>query len=231
MTVTKQLFELQETDLQIDARDKAVKQMTAQLGESDALRDARSNLAENQKRLEGLLSEQKSLDWEIDDISAKLSAMEKDLYSGRIKNPKELGNLQQETAVLKGRRSQLEDRALNIMEQIEVNRTSVAQLKTRLITVEAEWQSRQDELKQTIGTDTQLLTGLKKKRQELEKVLDASVIQLYQTLRKQRGTPVARVEQGICRGCRISLPANELQNVRSGRLVQCSSCGRILYLP
>jgi uncharacterized protein len=231
MTVAKQLFELQETDLQIEAREKAVTQMTAQLGESDALRDARGNLVENQNKLEGFLSEQKSLDWEIDDISAKLSTIEKDLYSGRIKNPKELGNLQQEIAVLKGRRGQLEDRALNIMEQIEVNRTSVAQLKTRLNAVEAEWQSRQDELKQTIDADTRLLTGLKKKRQELEKVIDTSTLQIYQTLRKQRGTAVARVEQGVCRGCRISLPANELQNVRSGRLVQCSSCGRILYLP
>ena len=43
--------------------------------------------------------------------------------------------------------------------------------------------------------------------------------------------PWARVEQGICRGCRISLPTTDLQQARSGKLVQCSSCGRILFLP
>ncbi|MEE8619379.1 MAG: C4-type zinc ribbon domain-containing protein [Dehalococcoidales bacterium] len=34
----------------------------------------------------------------------------------------------------------------------------------------------------------------------------------------------------MCRGCRISLSAAELQQARSGSLVQCSNCGRILFL-
>ncbi|MDI6814491.1 MAG: hypothetical protein QMC90_00160 [Dehalococcoidales bacterium] len=42
---------------------------------------------------------------------------------------------------------------------------------------------------------------------------------------KQRGTAVAKVEQGLCRGCRISLSTAKLQQARSGSLVQCSSCG------
>jgi uncharacterized protein len=231
MAVVKQLFELQETDLQIEAKDKAVKQMTAELGENDVLRGTRNDLAEGQKKLEGLLAEQRSLDWEIDDISAKLNTMEKELYSGRIKIHKELTNLQQEIANLKGRRVQLEDKVLVLMEQTESSRTSVSELTNRMKIVEGDWRSKQDELKRTIETDTLLLAGLVRKRQELEKVIDESVMQLYQTLRERRGTAVAKVEQGICRGCRVSLPAREVQNARSGHLVQCSNCGRILYLP
>ena len=231
MATVKQLFELQETDLQIEARDKAVKQMTAELGESDVLRAARNDLAEGQKKLEDLSAEQRSLDWEIDDISAKLSSLDKDLYSGRIKIHKELTNLQQEIANLKGRRVQLEDKVLILMEQTESSRASVSELTSRLKNVETEWQSKQDELKRTIEADTLLLAGLVRKRQELEKIIDESVMQLYQTLRERRGTAVAKVEQGICRGCRVSLPAREVQNARSGQLVQCSNCGRVLFLP
>jgi predicted nucleic acid-binding Zn-ribbon protein len=231
MAVAKQLFELQETDLQIEARNKAVKQMTVELGENDVLRGARNASAEEQKKLEGLLAEQRSLDWEIDDISAKLNGLEKDLYSGRIKIHKELTNLQQEIANLKGRRVQLEDKVLVLMEQTESSRTSVSELTNRQKIVEGDWQSKQDELKHTIEADTLLLAGLVRKRQELDKVIDESVMQLYQTLRERRGTAVAKVEQGICRGCRVSLPAREVQNARSGHLVQCSNCGRILYLP
>ena len=55
-------------------------------------------------------------------------------------------------------------------------------------------------------------------------------IEVYQDLKKHKGTAVAKVEQGICHGCRISLPISELQQTRSGSLVRCSSCGRILFL-
>ncbi|MFC1940720.1 zinc ribbon domain-containing protein, partial [Chloroflexota bacterium] len=74
------------------------------------------------------------------------------------------------------------------------------------------------------------LASLKHKRQQLVSEIDPQVIETYQLLRKHKGTAVAKVTEGICRGCRISLPVTELQQVRSGSLVRCSSCGRILFL-
>ena len=231
MNIARQLFQLQEVDLQIEAREKAVERMTAELGESQVLLQARSKLAEQQKRLEGLSSEQRSLEWEIEDITGKVKTFEKDLYSGRIRVPKELSSLQQEVASLKALRGQSEDKALVVMEESEKTRIEVAGLSVTLKSVEAEWKSQQENLNKNIATDRQALSELTEKQQALAKEIDASTLQLYRTLRKQKGTAVAKVEQGMCRGCRISLPSNELQNVRSGGFVQCSSCNRILYLP
>ena len=75
------------------------------------------------------------------------------------------------------------------------------------------------------------LTDLKQKRQLLSAEIDPQAMELYKGLKKQKGQVVARVEQGICCGCRISLPTTELQRARGDSLVQCSSCGRILFLP
>ena len=47
---------------------------------------------------------------------------------------------------------------------------------------------------------------------------------------RQKKPAVARVEQGICQACRISLSASGLQHARSGQPVQCGTCGRILYI-
>jgi hypothetical protein len=231
MASAKQLYELQELDLQIETREKAVWQMTAELGGSDALRDARNKAAEEKARFDSLSSEQRALDWEIDDLSAKLKDMEKDLYSGRIKIPKELSSLQHEIAALKARRTQLEDKSLSIMEQIESSRSSVEKTEAEFKKIEIEWKSRQNELNRKIESENQLIAQYKVKKEEIVRNIDAAVLQTYQSLRKQKGYAVAKVEQGICRGCRIALPAGELANVRSGRLIQCSSCGRIMYLP
>ncbi len=231
MSVARQLFELQEVDLQTEAREKAVRQMTAELGESEGLRRVRSGLAEEQQRLDVVTAEQRSLEWEIEDISGKQGNFEKDLYSGRIRVPKELSSLQQEVSALKARRTQLEDRSLAMMEQIESGRASVSRLKAELQSVEAEWASRQVDLNRNIESERKALAGLADKQQELARGIDTQALQTYRSLRRQKGSAVARVEQGICRGCRISLPSSELQRARGGSLVQCSSCGRILYLP
>jgi predicted nucleic acid-binding Zn-ribbon protein len=49
-------------------------------------------------------------------------------------------------------------------------------------------------------------------------------------VRTRKGNAVVKVEQGRCQGCHIKLSMNEWQKARTGVLVQCSSCGRILYL-
>ena len=231
MNVAKQLFELQEIDTQIEAKEKAVKSMTAELGENDLVINARTTLAAEQKQLDDLSHEQHSLEWEIDDLTSKLKSAERDLFSGRIRIPKELSSLQQEIENLRSRRTQLEDKTLTIMEQTESKRTRVLKLTDELKVTEAEWRSKQDRLNQNIESEKKKLRQLVQNRQETVQGIDASAVQLYQTLRKQKGSAVVKVEQGICRGCRISLPVSELQLVRGGGLIQCSSCGRILYLP
>ena len=60
--------------------------------------------------------------------------------------------------------------------------------------------------------------------------IEPQVLEIYHELRKRKGIAVARVEQGTCRGCQIALPASNLQQVKSGNLVRCNTCERILYL-
>jgi len=96
--------------------------------------------------------------------------------------------------------------------------------------VEAEWQSQQQQLSADMEQLKAVLSNLQHKRQTLSAEIDPGAVELYHELKEKKGTAVAKVEQGICRGCRISLSATELQRARSGSLTQCSSCGRILFL-
>ena len=230
MSTARELFELQEVDLEIDSSERAIRQMTARLGESDAVLRAGSELATEKEHLEELNHQQHSLEWEIGDIGAKLARIEEQLYSGRTTNPKELANLQQEAAGLKARRSGLEDRAVEVMEQAEATAARVAATTARLKKLGAAWRAEQKQLKSGIEERKQQLAGLKEKRASLSAGIEPEAVQFYTGLRERKGSAVARVEQGICHGCRISLPSAELQRVKSGALIECTSCGRILFL-
>ena len=230
MGVAKQLYQLQEVDLEIESNEQALTRVTSQLGGSREVARTQNQLELEQQRLEDSRHEQHSAEREIDDLVTKLTAAEETLFSGRIKNPKELTNLQHEVDALKARRNQLEDKALEIMDKVEQSETSVATISNKLENLKAEWQRQQQQLSDEAEKLKAILSDLGRKRQLLASEIDPQAVEFYQELRKEKGTAVARVEQGICRGCRISLPTTELQQARSGNLVQCSSCGRILFL-
>ncbi len=230
MKVAKQLYQLQEVDLELESNEQALNQIAGQLGESQAVNRAQAELKLEHQHLKELKREQHSAEWEIDDLITKLATAEEKLYSGSIRNPKELTNLQHEIDGLKTKRDRLEDKALELMDKVELTEASVASLSSQLKRLKAEWQRQQQQLSSRLEQLKTILSDLKHKRQLLLAKIDPQAVEFYHQLKKQKGTAVAKVEQGICRGCRISLPTIELQRARSGNLVQCSSCGRILFL-
>jgi predicted nucleic acid-binding Zn-ribbon protein len=230
MSVAKQLYQLQEVDLELESNEQALNQIASQLGESKAVIETQNKLASERRHLEELTHQQHSVEWEIDDITSKLKTAEEELYSGRIRNPKELTNLQQEIDGLKVKRNKLEDQALEIMEKAELATKSAATLDSELRKIKTEWQSQQHKLSTDLKQVETAISNLKHKRELLATAIDPQVTDIYHELKRQRGTAVAKVEQGICHGCRISLPVTELQRARSSNLVRCSSCGRILFL-
>jgi len=229
MTISQQLYQLQELDEELDLNQRALSEANAQIGESEEVLRVRSELASGLKRLEGLKKEQQAIEWQTDDLKAKIVAAEESLYSGRITSPKELKGLQQDVTSLKARCGHLEDGTLELMEQIEETEAATSGLKAKLEALEARWHTEQAELALRVEGLKAVISELQSKRKLLLNDIDSAVADIYEGLRKQRGRAVARVEQGICGGCRISLSVSELQRARGGHLVQCSSCGRILY--
>lgn len=231
MGVAKQLFDLQEIDLEIESGESLLARLLGQLGESQAVAEAQSNLARQQAHLEELQRQQRSAEWEIDSLEAKIATETERLYSGKIKNPKELASLQQEVESLKAKRSGLETTVLETMDRVEQAEAGAAEARAHLHQTTEEWKEQQQQASAGIERIRGVLAGLRGKRQAMLADIDPESLQIYEKLRAKKGKAISRVEQGICSVCRISLPFSELQQVRSGGLVQCSSCGRMLFLP
>ncbi len=176
-----------------------------------------------------MVRQQRSLELEIDGISSKIKKFEEELYSGRTSNPKELSGLQQEIDNLKSGRSGLEDRELELMEAAEISQRSVAGFESRLKVLNTAWSDELNQLNEEKKETEKKIAARQSDRDALASAFEKDILAMYEELKRQKGTAVAEVERGICRGCRIQLPVNELQQVRSGSLTRCGSCGRILF--
>jgi predicted nucleic acid-binding Zn-ribbon protein len=231
MTVTNQLYQLQEMDLEIESTEQALSQKVSQLGDRQILDRAQGKLASEQQQLEELRHQQHDAEWEVDDLLSKIAAAEEQLYGGKITNPKELSSLQHEVNTMKAKIDQLENQALEVIDQVETAEKSVTAATDEFRNLEEEWHHQQQQLSDEIAQLKSRLAYLQQKRQQLSDEIEPQAVKLYEKIRQQKKQPVAKVEQGICHVCRISLSASELQHARSGQPVQCGSCGRILFLP
>jgi uncharacterized protein len=161
----------------------------------------------------------------------KLKTNQTALFSGRIKNPKELEDLQMESEALKRYIAQLEDEQLEMMIINEEAENAESQTRKILEQVKANSIEQNAAL---LGERSKLEDDLERLLREKEAVLPAippQSLQLYQHLREtKRGIAVTTVTDGGCSICGQALTPANLQSIRaSKKLIFCPSCGRILY--
>lgn len=230
MSIANELYKLQEIDQELASGEQTCLRIQEELTDNREITTIQEHLEAGKKQLDEYTRQQKTLEWEIDDIATKLSKFEEQLYSGKTSNPKELSGFQLEIENLKEQKEKLEDRDLELMESLEQTNTTVSGFESRLAQLLKTREETQKQLTAELKETKSMISTLQEKRQTLAATFEPYTLTVYETLKKQRGTAVAKIERGICRGCRILLTVNELQEVRSGNLVRCSSCGRILYL-
>jgi len=232
MNKVKQLYELQEVDLEIQRKTEALAQVRAQLGKDDDLAAARSAYDAAKKSLSDLEHQQKTEEWELNELGAKIAVIEKKLYGGSVKNPRELTGFQQDLELLKAQRGEREDKLLALMMDVDSLHQDVALKKSDFEKIERDWNENQKQLSQQQAELDAELASLEQKRNLLAGQIDSDSLDLYEEMRRaKQGQAVAKVVQGRCQGCRISLSVSDQQKARMGQeLAQCSNCGRILYL-
>ncbi len=228
MTTAETLYQLQEVDQAIEAKEQRLSEVEEQLGESEALRSARSDLEEAESELYELEKQQREQELELQTVVSKIKSEEERLYGGRVTNPKELAGLQKEVRYLKERRAEIEDGLLETMMAREEAKERVAECRQTLEEIESAWERDQASLVTERDELQSDLAELRSRQSELVSQVSQSALKTYNYLRRTKGNAVARFENGMCLGCRVGLPSVERRRVQSDDLATCSNCGRVL---
>jgi len=231
MNRSDQLYRLQTIDLERSNGERRLEEVEAGLGESEELRQARRVLRKAEDELNHWRTTLRDLELETRSLTAKITSVEERLYSGRVTNPKELANLQNEVSYLKRRRGELEDRQIEAMVEVEEHEAEVDSKRASLAQIEAEWSQTQKRLTEERSELEESLAHLKKERVKLETTIGAEDLALYGELCSRKGgQAVALLKGGVCQACMVTLPTSQARQARSGdSLSFCSSCQRILY--
>lgn len=228
-TRAQQLFDLQHIEQEIAEKEEKLRQVKVSLRGSRKLAKAQQAFEKAEVAYVQARQRQRELEDELSQVEAKIKQEEARLYSGSIRNPKELSAIQQEVEHLKARQSQLSSEVLEAIETAERTKQARDEAATTLRHVEAEWQKRRAKLQQAEEKLTRYLAVMRKKATQLRTTLDAADLERYEYLKTRKGLPVVAPLQGeVCGVCGVAVSQQKIIAVQRGDLVQCGNCDRIL---
>jgi uncharacterized protein len=229
------LLVVQEHDTTLDQ----LKHRRANLPERAELKDVEAKRAalaaeraEVAKARDEVAGRQANLEKDIAASEQRIAEIDKRMYSGEISASRDLQAMAHEIESIKSRVSTLEDHALEAMDEREPLDASVAELDER----DAGFVALGVQLAEAIVAAEAEIDGELARETEARAAAAASVpedlLAEYERLRTRLGgIGAAKLEHGTCMGCRMKLPATELDRIKHQApddLVHCDQCGRIL---
>jgi predicted nucleic acid-binding Zn-ribbon protein len=150
------------------------------------------------------------------------------MYGGSVVDPREIASLERELAHLGGRRDELEETLLTVMERVEGLQASLTESSREANDLRERWDVDRPELVRREEALVDTIAGMRAERDALAAHIEPRALSLYTRLRASTGQAVATIRSGVCGICRVTLPPKDVQHARAGTLVPCPNCGRIL---
>ena len=229
------LLEVQRLDTELDQ----LRHKRAHLPERTELKDVEAQRAALVAQLgaavaarDEVAARQAGFEKDIAASEARIAEIDKRMYSGEVTAARDLQAMTTEMDHIRSRVSTLEDSALEAMDELEPLAAAVSDLEAR----DAGLAELAERLRVAIADaetaiDGELATEVEQRTSAAAGVAD-DLLAEYEKLRTRLGgIGVAKLEHGTCMGCRMKLPATELDRVKHqppDALVHCEQCGRIL---
>jgi predicted nucleic acid-binding Zn-ribbon protein len=231
MSQTDSLYRLQQIDDEIKQKRQRLGEVLRLQTESQELLAARQRTKNTTSDLQKYRVQQQDLNLELKSLEDKAKRSENRLYSGLVKNPKELSDLQHEVEALSRRRKIMEDELIDAKILLEEAQEQNDEAASNLQRIESHWLTSQGTLKEEqneLARRVNELTGLRK---EMVASIPPPLLAAYNNAYKRgAGTAVVVLHNNRCRGCQVTVPANVAKAANEGKLAYCDNCSRILYI-
>lgn len=196
----------------------------------------RDIIVQKQAHCDAMVERQRTVETELDragkqveDFSSAARQLEDRIYSGKVKNPKELEKLQEKCEKHKTKVRELEEKALILLEEQEHLMKAAAIQGQELSKMKADFNEERLKIKEEIDKIKKQLENVAKEKRQALANLPSEVLTQYNRVKIRKTAPVAMVEEGQCTGCRMRLSIMLVQEVQTtNTVIFCENCGRIL---
>lgn len=223
---------LREAQERLDAAARNVRVQDLRVNDlAEKLKLAQSKLKEQQTQAAGLDLDLKTRDAHIEKLRSQQQT---------AKNNKEYQAFLVEINTAKVDRNKVEDEAMKVLEAVERGQNEAGALQAQLQAEQQKLQTLKQESGDTVAKLQAEVDALRPARDEAAKAVQLRARDAFERLAERYdgeamsslSKPDRRREEYICTACNMSLVINVYNKLHSrDELVNCPSCGRILYIP
>ena len=200
-----------------------IKELENQLVDMDSEYEAAETQLEDLRRL------RREIDSDIEAINGKIDKANTKLSN--IKSNKEYKAALKEIDELTREKSKLEDKAIELMEQVDALSEQCRVKKEERERVHEEINQEKERIVQEMNAMDKAIQSLSRKRGKFCKKVSDDLLRKYDFIRERKaGLALTPVFNGVCQACHMEIPPqryNEL--IRGEKLLDCPNCHRIIY--
>lgn len=229
----QQILALQEVENDLRDRIAEFKRVRYELESPSPSRAALKSLREAEAAEQEARRRQRTINDEWQAVLAKIDGEETQLYSGNVKNPKELTNLQLEVESLKKRRATLEEQAILLITEVDDLAHVTETLRNDYDSIQGESESQQEDMAKRANELKREINELRRQREKLLSEVSSALLDQYRYVQRLKNDThaVAELRDGICGACHVQVSAskqNSVERIDHIKIETCGNCGRIL---
>jgi hypothetical protein len=223
---------------QLHKIDAAIASIRGQAAALDPGRRIQAELAKLNEQLTAERDEHTRLKAQLTDlevqqkgIEEKLKKIDREVYGGKVVNPREIENLQKEIELLKRQTGVNDEGILKLWDLLPPAERKVEETAKKVEALKAELAVHREKVMKERAKLEQDFKAHSAQRPEAAKKVDPALLSRYESIRqKHEGLGMTTVDKnGMCSLCGTVLPRKNVEAAIEDHVVVCEACHRILY--
>lgn len=227
------LWQFMQVDMEADNFEHKMRQSANRqklIKQRDFLKDQQANMKKLENEVAVMQDRLEAVQDEADRLEKVLESLTADLESNPPANAEDAQKQAESVQKLLDTLQRYEQELLKMRKDADTKDRQQREIRVRAAKTKMEFDQLKVEYDREFKADTEKLQAMRAETDQEAKKVDPKLLSRYKSIKQHCTPPMAKLVNGQCSGCFMSLPSATLLDIRDGsRLVECDNCGRILY--
>lgn len=209
---------------QSESRQKLIKQRNFLMEQQANMKKLENDVAVMQDRLEAVGDEAARLEKQLNTLCAEIEANPAQSAEEAQKQSEAMQKVLEPL-------SRYEQELQKMRKDAEVKDRQQKEIRVRAAKTKMEYDQLKLSYDKEFKADSTKLQQMRDNIEKEAKKVEPKLLERYRSIKQHCTPPMAKLIDGQCSGCFMSLPSATLLELKEGkRIVECDNCGRIIYI-
>lgn len=150
-------------------------------------------------------------------------------YSPEINNAKKLKIIEKQIEDAENNIKREKKMAQDINERIIEINNEISNVKKKIIFIKNKYESTRESNQRELEFLEKEKFNIEELTKDIKEQIDENSMNEYLKMKKRYDNPISVIESRKCCGCSVDVPSMNYESAKTGNIIKCESCGRILF--